>query len=131
VTLRALLLLILVAQPAWATCPLPGQKEMLLVKLYFGQTTSGGQDISARDWDRFLAQTVTPRFPDGLTVYDTQGQWTDRKSKLSRERTKVVEIATPDTPAARNGIAEIARDYRGKFHQHSVGIVTSASCGVF
>ena len=109
-----------------APCPLPGQKPMLLVKLYFGQSGD------ARAWDRFLAGTVTPRFPDGFTVYDARGQWTDPQTKrLAREATKVIEIAAPDTPQVRAGLADIARDYRQKFRQHSVGIVTSASCATF
>jgi hypothetical protein len=99
---------------------------MLLVKLYFGQSGD------ARAWDQFLAGTVTPRFPDGFTVYDARGQWTDPKSKgLIREASKVIEIATPDTPQVRTSVADIARDYRAKFRQHSVGIVTSASCATF
>jgi hypothetical protein len=129
-----LVLAILVAEPALAAdhCPLPGQKEMLLVKMYFGQSMPGGQTISARGWDRFLAATVTPRFPDGFTVYDAQGQWTDPVTRnLARERTKVMEIASPDTPAVRNAIADIAHTYRKTFRQQSVGIVTEVSCGAF
>jgi hypothetical protein len=123
-----------VALLAWVTplpllaapCPLPGQKPMLLVKMYFGQNGD------ARAWDRFLAGTVTPRFPDGFTVYDARGQWTDPNTRrLTREATKVIEIAAPDTPQARARVADIARDYRAKFRQHSVGIVTSASCATF
>jgi len=129
---QAALLFLAVAAPASAACPLPGQKPMLLVKMYFGQSLKNGQEISERDWDGFLADTVTARFPDGLTVYDTRGQWTDPKSHgLARERTKVVEIAASDTPAVRTRVADIARDYRLKFHQHSVGIVTTTSCALF
>lgn len=105
---------------------------MLLVKMYFGQSLENGQQISERDWDHFLAETVTARFPDGLTVYDAGGQWSDPKTHgLTRERSKVVEIAAPDTPSVRSRVADIARDYRRKFHQHSVGIVTTTSCALF
>jgi Protein of unknown function (DUF3574) len=115
-----LVLAILVAEPALAAdhCPLPGQKEMLLVKMYFGQSMPGGQTISARGWDRFLAATVTPRFPDGFTVYDAQGQWTDPVTRnLARD--------------VRKAIADIAHTYRKTFRQQSVGIVTEVSCGAF
>ena len=129
-----LILTILAAEPALAAdrCPLPGQKEMLLVKMYFGQNLAGGQTVPARDWERFLSGTVTPRFPDGFTVYDARGQWIDPKTHdLGRERTRVLEIAAPDSPAIRRQIADIARSYREAFHQQSVGIVTSASCALF
>jgi Protein of unknown function (DUF3574) len=121
------------AAPASAAtrCPLPGQKPMLLVKMYFGQSLDNGREISQRDWDRFLSNTVTPRFPEGLSVYDARGQWTGPSHKPIGERSKIVEIAAPDTPAVRSRVADIARDYRRRFRQHSVGIVTSASCAAF
>lgn len=118
--------------PAWAACPLPGQTPMLLVKLYFGQSMEGGREVSPRDWQQFLSNTVTPHLPDGFTVYDAEGQWADAKThSVARERTKVVEVAAPDTPALRKDIAEIASRYRAAFHQRSVGVVTEASCGQF
>jgi hypothetical protein len=120
------------AQAASSICPLPGQKPMLLVKMYFGQDLEKGQEIPEAGWDRFVSQALTPRFPDGLTVYGARGQWTDAKAhRLVREHTRVVEIAATDTPAVRAAIADVARDYRVQFHQQAVGIVTSASCAAF
>ena len=133
--IRALLLLsVLMAAPALAAerCPLPGQKEMLIVKMYFGQGMPGDHTVPPRAWTRFLSTTITPRFPDGFTVYDAYGQWMDPKMpKPSQERTKVVEIAAPDSLAVRTAITDIARSYRESFHQQSVGIVTSTSCAAF
>ena len=43
----------------------------------------------------------------------------------------MVEIAVPDSLAARTTITDIARRYRETFHQQSVGIVTGASCARF
>jgi hypothetical protein len=123
----ALAVLVLVSPPAFAApCPLPGQKPMLLAKMYFGQNRD------ARAWENFLARTVTARFPAGLTVYEAQGQWTDPKTgHLTRERSRVVEIATPDTAAVRANIVEIARLYRRDFRQQSVGVVTQQVCAQF
>ncbi|HKU63458.1 MAG TPA: DUF3574 domain-containing protein [Rhizomicrobium sp.] len=113
-------------------CPLPSQKPALLVKLYFGQAIAVGREVSAREWDRFLSETITPRFPDGFTVYDAHGQWRDSQThRPIRERSKVVEVAAPDTAVVRSRIAEIARLYRAAFHQQSVGIATTASCAHF
>jgi len=133
--IRILLLLsVLMTAPAAAAerCPLPGQKQMLIVKMYFGQSMPGGHAIPPRAWTRFLSANVTPRFPDGFTVYDAYGQWMDPKMpRPSQERTKVVEIAASDSLAARTAITDIARSYRETFHQQSVGIVTSTSCAAF
>jgi hypothetical protein len=131
---RAILFLMILASPALAAghCPLPGQKDMLVVKMYFGQSLPGGHSVQPRAWTRFLSTTITPRFPDGFTVYDAYGQWMDPKmSKPSRERSKVVEIAAPDSLAVHAAITDIARSYRETFRQQSVGIVTSPGCAAF
>lgn len=109
-----------------------GHKQILLVRMYFGQSMANGQTVPANAWDRFLSETVTPHFPGGFTVYHVRGQWTDVKNQnLARERTKVVEIAIPDGQTVRNNITDAARAYRQTFHQQSAGIATSTSCAAF
>jgi hypothetical protein len=114
------------------SCPLAGQKPMIVVQLFFGLSVPHRGPVTAKEWSSFLRQTVTPRFPDGFTVYDAYGQsWNPATRSVGRERTKVVLIAIDDTPPARAKIAEVADQYRGTFHQRSVGILTSPSCGAF
>jgi hypothetical protein len=114
-----------------AACPVPGQIPMLIVQLFFGQSVNG-RPLPDKAWRSFLAETVTPRFPDGLTVYDAYGQWRDPRTKsIGRERTKVVVIATEDTDSIRRQIAEVAAAYRVRFHQQSVGVLTNPGCGAF
>ncbi len=123
--LAALLILVLPIPALAVPCPVPGQKPMLLVKMYFGQ-------VPVDVWDQFLSGTITPGFPDGLTVYSARGQWMDPKThRLTHEESRVVEIAAPDTQATRNRIVAIAARYRQVFHQQSVGIVTSPACALF
>ena len=43
-------------------------------RLFFGLHGSAGM-VSEREWALFLGQIVTPRFPDGLTVFEASGQW--------------------------------------------------------
>jgi len=113
------------------SCPLPNQSSMLVVKLYFGEATRHG-NVSTSAWSRFLRDAVTARFPDGFTVYDGYGQWMDTRSHaVVRERSKIVEIAAPDTPETRNKIEGLAETYKRRFHQQSVGIVTVPGCGAF
>ena len=105
---------------------------MLLVKMYFGQDIRGGRHVSAKAWRWFLSAAVTPRFPAGFTVYDARGQWRPPGTqRVDREATKVVEIAAADTPAVREGVADIAQAYRKAYDQDSVGIVTSQACAKF
>ena len=100
------LALLIAAQPG--ECPFPAQKPMLVIQLYFGLNIANGRQVTDAEWRDFLAKTVTPRFPDGFTVYDAAGQWRDETSaKVEGERTKVMEIATEDTPAVHDRIPEL------------------------
>jgi Protein of unknown function (DUF3574) len=137
-TLQALraapLVLLLGLAPAQAApaCPFAGQRPMLVVRLYFGNGDEGQTAVSPALWQAFLAGAVTPRFPDGFTVYDAAGQWRDPKSgRIARENSRVVEIAARDTPATRKAVAQIGGLYRAKFHQLSVGLVTTIACAKF
>ncbi|HEY4345614.1 MAG TPA: DUF3574 domain-containing protein [Parvibaculum sp.] len=91
--------------------------------LYFGLSLPRGGSISEMQWQGFLADTVTPRFPGGLTVVSAVGQWRDPKSKSAKpnsEKTKIVILVRADTPAADKSVAEIKAVYLKRFHQISV-----------
>ena len=125
--------LLLFGQSALAeTCPLAGQKPMLVAQLFFGQNIAGKKDIAPAAWQTFLKEDVSPRFPDGFTVLDAYGQWRDPATmRIGRERSKVLEIATDDSPDVRTKLEDIAARYRALFHQQSVGIVTMPGCARF
>ena len=75
-------------------------------ELYFGVGEESGpadrpqaEPISEAQWRAFLDKEVTPRFPDGLTVFDAYGQWLFRGAKEpNRLGTKVLVILHEDTP---------------------------------
>jgi hypothetical protein len=95
----------------------------------FGRNIGGKPGVSEAQWRAFLAREVTPRFPDGLTVFEAAGQWRDEKTKaLVRERSKVVRIILPADAAADEKIAAIADAYIKQFKQDSVGIVRRPAC---
>ena len=51
------------------------QKPMVVIDLMFGRNIGGRLGVTEARWSRFLADEITPRFPDGLTVVDASGQW--------------------------------------------------------
>jgi hypothetical protein len=103
------------------------QKPWMVVELLFGRS-----NVSDFNWDRFLAAEVTPRFPDGLTVYDARGQWRNPQTKtISRERTKVVMIAMPPDAGNETRLREIISAYKTRFKQQSVGLIVRPSCVSF
>ena len=107
------------------TCIAP-QAAMLDVELLLGR--KGGD---AR-WRAFLAREVTPRFPDGLTVYETTGQWRDpARNLILRERSRVLRIIVPADAAPRDKVEAVAEAYKKQFQQKSVGIVMRPACVSF
>jgi hypothetical protein len=105
----------------------PPQKPMLDVELLLGRGTAG----DAR-WRQFLAREVTPRFPDGLTVYETYGQWRDpTRNLIVREKSRVLRIIVAADVPAQDRIVAVAEAYKKQFNQKSVGIVTRTACVSF
>ncbi|NBP23137.1 MAG: DUF3574 domain-containing protein [Proteobacteria bacterium] len=76
--------------------------------------------VPTPDWEAFLAERVTPRFPGGFTVFDAYGQWRPPQGEIRRLTTKVVVILHPPTPEAETAIEAIRKEYCEEFHQVSV-----------
>lgn len=105
---------------------------MLIVQLFFGQIVPNRGPVTATEWDGFLQQHVTPLFPSGLTVYDAYGQWLNPQlHAVIRQATRIIVIATDDTPEARGKIAQVSESYRRQFNQQSVGVISGTECGGF
>jgi hypothetical protein len=120
------------AGPASAACAFSNQKAMFVLQFFFGQTQKNGQPVPELTWTNFLQNTVTPRFPDGLTVYNTYGQSMNPTThKLTREVTKVVMIATENTPATRARAVQIIEAWKSTANMNSVGLMTSTACAMF
>jgi hypothetical protein len=103
--------------PAVCTAPL---KPALEIDLYFGRDKQGGGEVSEAEWASFLADTVTPRFPDGLSVLNVEGQARESSGRIVRERTKLLVVVVFDAPAHQGRIREIVQAYNGRFGQHGV-----------
>ncbi len=104
----------------------------LSATLFFGRALHGGGAVSDADWRDFLAATVTPRFPDGLTTLDGQGQWRPREgAPISREASSVVVIIAAPGEATARKLQEIRDAYRARVAQDSVGLVTAPVCASF
>ena len=82
-------------------------------------------------WEAFLSDTVTPRFPDGLTVLDARGQWRGSSGAIQSERSKVLLVLAPPGDDAPRLIAEIADEYIRAFQQESVLRVVGDTCASF
>lgn len=132
-TFRALVLALALAgcTPATGIVPPPpaprAEQAWVADRLFFGRSIPDGGTVSDREWAEFVRDVVTPRFPDGLTVYHGQGQWRDAQGQVQREDVTVVEIFHPAGPASDAALREIAAEYRRRFRQESVLRVRGAA----
>jgi len=95
--------------------------------LYFGLSRPKGS-ISELEWQIFLRDEVTKRFPDGLTAWQAEGQWLTPAGSIDREQSKVVQLVHADTPAARQSVQTVIQAYRKAFDQQSVLWESSRVC---
>ena len=135
--LRRMALVALLLAPAdfvsaqGVSCPAP-QNPMVEVELLFGRNIGGRLGVTDKNWSEFLAREVTPRFPDGLTVFDTSGQMRDAKTKVvMREPGKIVRIIVAPDAQAQDKIDAIVSIYKKQFRQESVGVVMRPACVSF
>ena len=89
-------------------------------ELFMGRSTPEGEVVDDAAWDAFLEDTVTPRFPDGLTVLDARGQWRDSEGMILKERSKMLVILVPPSDEGMSLIDEISEEYERRFNQQTV-----------
>lgn len=101
---------------------------MARIELIFGLARKGRPDVPDEDWRTFLAETVTPRFPGGLTVLDANGQWRNASGAIVREPSKVLLIYSRPDSAVDMALEEIRTRWRQIHDQESVLLAVAASC---
>ena len=120
------------AVPSPYACLLPGEQQMLVAELFFSRGIKGREPLSDAEWAAFAAQTVTPNFPDGFTVFDSEGQWRNPQTGLiAHERTKILLVAAKREPDLAQRLSAVVDAYKARFRQQSVGIITRDSCAAF
>lgn len=100
-------------------------------ELYFGVgvISDAGEEAdaaaNAKRWHDFLDREVTPRFPDGLSVFDVYGQWrTQGQAHIERLHSKVIMLLHADTPKQRADIDAIRAAWKKETGDLSVLRVT-------
>jgi hypothetical protein len=129
-TVFGALALVLAAGAAHGACR-PGLREVTTAQLFFGLDTGVERGISEGEWGRFLDTEVTPRFPDGLSVWGVAGQWKDPAGTLSREPAKTLLIVLSGVPGEDSKLQALIDVYKSRFHQQSVLLVEAAACAAF
>ena len=122
--LRCTGLLVPLALAACAATPRaacgPGEQAVVSETLFFGASIPDGGTVSEADWAAFVGEVVTPRFPEGLTMWNATGQWRGASGVVEREGSHVLRVTYRDEPARAAAVAEIARAYKARFRQEAV-----------
>ena len=121
------------AAPSPAAGPACAVGDTVLVRetLYFGRNRPGGGTVAQADWETFLNQVLTPRFPAGLTVMDATGQWKGQSGVVEQEQSHVVTVYHAGDAASRRAISEVALEYKRRFGQEAVLRERTSTCAAF
>lgn len=104
-----------------ASVPSPeGPRRVVSDRLFFGRSIPGGGMVSDAEWTGFVDSVITPRFPNGLTIWRAEGQWREATGTLARESVMVLEVLYPADSASDRAVREIAEEYKRRFRQEAV-----------
>jgi Protein of unknown function (DUF3574) len=107
--------------------PIP---EWIQVDLFFGRNIGEVEGISYEEFQTFVETEITSRFPNGLSTFNTKGQFLSNRGNLIREASEIVSLIMEDSQANETAIAEIVTAYTQKFHQESVLIAVNENITV-
>lgn len=116
---------------ASSSCPVEGN-NMSKVELYFGLDIPSGGSVEPVEWQKFIDDVITPKFPDGLSIDKISGQWQDAKTdETIKEESRMVMILYKASPEAEQAIEDIRATYKSQFQQDSVMRLNEMNCVSF
>jgi hypothetical protein len=87
--------------------------------------------VTPAQWDAFVGDTITPRFPDGLTAWQASGQWRGADGVMVKEDSHVLQLLHSDDAASDAAVRQIMETYKSRFRQDAVLRVKSPACASF
>lgn len=90
------------------------EKDYVWYRIHFGMGV-GSACMTPEILTAFMDKEVSSRFPDGLTVTVSRGQWRSPRGGVIKEKTMVVDLQCPDTEADREKVKAIAQAYLKQF----------------
>jgi hypothetical protein len=121
-TLLAAPTLFVSALPAADQRPTAASAEVWArTELYFGTNKPDNTEVTDTQFQNFIDNEVTPRFPDGLTLLTGNGQFRNSAGVLIREKSHILILFYPvQTKDANKKIQDIRGAYKSYFAQESV-----------
>jgi hypothetical protein len=114
---------------ATAAPPCPaGAHAAVLDLLYLGTGRPHGPDVTPQEWAAFVHDRIAPRFPQGFSLLEAQGQWRNADGSVAHEQTHVLQLVHADDAATAQAVRDIAADYKKRFDQEAVLQVGTPAC---
>ncbi|WP_437680051.1 DUF3574 domain-containing protein [Sorangium sp. So ce131] len=104
---------------------------MVRTELFFGMDRLEGPPVTQEEWQEFVDTVVTPRFEDGLTQFDVDGQYRASTGELIHEDSRLIMLLHDGGQAASDAIDAIREQYKQRFDQESVLRIDEAVCVAF
>ncbi|WP_437817474.1 DUF3574 domain-containing protein [Sorangium sp. So ce1078] len=115
------------AQPApEMTCD--SGDPMIRTELFFGLDRFDEPPVTQEEWQEFVDTVVTPRFRDGLTQFDVDGQYLATTDELIREDSRLIMLLHDGSQAVSDSIEAIREEYKARFNQESVLRIDEPVC---
>ncbi|MGE0884432.1 MAG: DUF3574 domain-containing protein [Blastocatellales bacterium] len=109
------------SRSAVAQQPKPATETWRRTELFFGCSKPDGSTISEKQFQQFVTAEITPRFPSGLTVMPSRGQYLDSTGTIIKERSMQIILFYPvSLRDANRKIEEIRTAYKRAYQQESV-----------
>jgi hypothetical protein len=105
-----------------APLPLFSAELFARTELYFGSLRADKPPVSEEDFLGFLNDTITPLFPNGLTLLKGLGQFLNSQGVIQQEQSWLLILLYPvgEMQSNHGKIEEIREDYKKAFEQESV-----------
>ncbi|MGK3995623.1 DUF3574 domain-containing protein [Sorangium sp. So ce1024] len=101
---------------------------MIRTELFFGLDRFDEPPVTQEEWQEFVDTEVTPRFRDGLTQFDIDGQYLASTGELIREDSRLIMLLHDGGQAASDSIEAIREAYKRRFNQESVLRIDEPVC---
>jgi hypothetical protein len=104
------------------TGPGVGAEPFTRTELFFGTSRPDGSAVTEEEFDGFIDEEITPRFPAGLTLLSGYGQFQNESDEIIEEDSYLLILLYPvETDGTSSELIEEIRDeYETQFEQESV-----------
>lgn len=108
-----------------------GAERFARTELFFGLSKPDGSVISEVEFQGFVDGTVTPLFPDGLTLLSGTGQFRGSSGEVIKEGSKLLVLLYTFSRESSVKVEQVREAYKSAFQQQSVLRVDEPSCVSF